>query len=104
MESYQELVKMRILDLIDVKRARPREINTILHDHFGDSSLVGAEIGVWEGKNAREILRTLSIENLYLIDPYLSYDEYNSPMNDEVLQAEETAHDLLPLRQDDLHA
>jgi hypothetical protein len=34
------------------------------------TGLVGAEIGVDEGLNAESILETLSVERLYLIDPY----------------------------------
>jgi len=37
--------------------------------------LVGAEIGVAGGRNARSIFETLSIEKLFLIDPYASYSE-----------------------------
>jgi len=38
--------------------------------------LVGAEIGVLNGENARSILETLDIKNLFLIDPYLDHKEY----------------------------
>lgn len=38
--------------------------------------LVGAEIGVYDGKNALNILRYLSVKKLYLIDPYQNYPEY----------------------------
>lgn len=33
--------------------------------------LVGCEIGVWNGNNARSILNFVPIKKLYLIDPYL---------------------------------
>lgn len=36
-------------------------------------SLVGAEIGVYRGTNALNMLQQLDIEKLYLIDPYKSY-------------------------------
>ena len=38
--------------------------------------LVGAEIGVLNGENALNILQTLSIKKIYLIDPYQVHDEY----------------------------
>jgi len=38
--------------------------------------LVGIEIGVYDGWNSLEILETLPIKKLYLIDPYKSYDDY----------------------------
>ena len=39
--------------------------------------LVGVEIGVWIGENALSILQNTDIEMLYLVDPYIEYDEYN---------------------------
>lgn len=38
--------------------------------------LIGAEIGVFQGFNALNILHHLPIKLLYLIDPYLLYKEY----------------------------
>lgn len=40
------------------------------------TDLVGVEIGVLAGAHALNILQTLSIKKLYLIDPYKVYDEY----------------------------
>ena len=37
--------------------------------------LVGVEIGVWAGSNAINILSTMNIKLLYLIDPYELYDD-----------------------------
>lgn len=39
------------------------------------SSLIGVEIGVNEGENAFNILTTMNIKKLYLIDPYIPYNE-----------------------------
>ncbi len=41
----------------------------------GKKKLVGAEIGVQRGTNAHNILKTLHIKKLYLIDPYRAYTE-----------------------------
>lgn len=38
--------------------------------------LVGVEIGVLNGENAKNILETLDIKKLYLVDPYVVYPEY----------------------------
>jgi len=38
--------------------------------------LVGAEIGVYRGAHAKEMLEKLDIKTLYLIDPWKDYDEY----------------------------
>lgn len=40
------------------------------------NSLVGAEIGVCDGANARDILSNLPVQKIYLIDPYMLYKEY----------------------------
>lgn len=39
--------------------------------------LVGAEVGVYRGQHAREMLSYLSIKKLYLVDPWQRYSEYN---------------------------
>jgi hypothetical protein len=41
----------------------------------GKKKLVGAEIGVQKGNNARNMLKVLHIKKLYLIDPYKPYEE-----------------------------
>ena len=38
--------------------------------------LTGAEIGVYKGDNAKEILDFLNIEHLVLVDPWKGYDDY----------------------------
>ncbi|MHA2066103.1 MAG: hypothetical protein ACXABY_17165 [Candidatus Thorarchaeota archaeon] len=44
-----------------------------LKEHFKGRPVVGAEIGVLNGDHAAELLQTLNIERLYLIDPYAAY-------------------------------
>ena len=39
-------------------------------------TLIGAEVGVYEGKNAQNILNNTSTITLYLIDPYEEYEDY----------------------------
>jgi len=41
---------------------------------LGDN-LVGAEIGVFKGENAKNMLSILNIKKLYLIDPYKAYND-----------------------------
>jgi len=50
-----------------MKRAALRELKD-------KKDLIGAEIGVWRGGNAVEILNGLDVKKLYLIDPYAIYD------------------------------
>jgi len=58
---------------------------TIAH-MYKKVALTGAEIGVWEGEHAVEIMESLPMKLLYLIDPYVRYDEYNQ---DEVKRKRE---------------
>ena len=44
---------------------------------YGNTPLIGAEVGVYEGEHAVEILSRLNIKHLYLIDPYLEYDGWD---------------------------
>jgi len=54
-----------------------RPMDKFLKDYFDDSHrLIGVEIGVASGFHASDMLHHLPIEKLYLIDPYLNYDEY----------------------------
>jgi len=39
--------------------------------------LVGAEVGVWKGDNAADILEHLAPAQLFLVDPYAAYAEYS---------------------------
>ena len=92
---------MRILKLIQDKFVQPRKITfsrivqdklaQITHYHlikgiprfsikrikkmFGNKLLVGAEIGVYTGKHAKNILKILNMKKLYLIDPYEDYED-----------------------------
>ena len=43
----------------------------------GKKGLIGAEIGVQSGVNAKWMLKNLDIEKLYLIDPYEAYPSNN---------------------------
>ena len=64
---------------------------TFLNEHFGYQPLVGAEIGVLKGDHAVELIETLNMELLYLIDPYLPYIDYRDHNRHGVLNALEVA-------------
>lgn len=59
--------------------------------------LVAAEIGVWEGANAEDLLNQLDIDELFLIDPYDAYDEYPERKSEpnKMSEAQKTAHNKL---------
>lgn len=54
----------------------PRAMVVFLTEVFNGRGVVGCEIGVQYGYNARSILQQLNIERLYLIDPYEMYEGY----------------------------
>jgi len=59
------------------KRLFPKGITQTLCEK---KNLIGVEIGVYDGKNALDMLKRLNIKKLYLIDPYTVYeDEYFTP-------------------------
>lgn len=66
----------------------PRPLTMILEEHFrGSENLVGAEIGVARGDNALNILQTLPIQTLYLIDPYAAYrEDERGPLTIDIFQ------------------
>ena len=64
----------------------------------GRPDLVGVEIGVYEGINAKHCLNKLDIKYVFLIDPYMQYEKYapkrlGSKINLE--RAERAAHTIL---------
>ena len=71
-QLYQEFLGLTV----------PRGTIEAVKQKFGKQPLVGAEIGVFRGHHAYNILRTLNVNPLYLIDPYTSYVDffgYNPP-------------------------
>ena len=54
-------------------------------DHF-NHSLIGAEIGVFEGQHAISILNNLRIKRLYLIDPFINYTDYPETFNFDIIK------------------
>ena len=52
-----------------------RKFSELLKDK---KSLVGAEIGVFRGEHAKQLLENLDIKKIYLIDPYKRYPQYKA--------------------------
>ncbi len=67
----------KILYRMNIKLAReyPRPAIKFIKKTFENKELIGAEIGVYTGGNARSMLNTLNIKKLYLIDPYTPYGD-----------------------------
>lgn len=55
--------------------AIPRPAIKVMKEMFNEKSVIGAEIGVDKGVNAKSILKELNIERLYLIDAWINYKE-----------------------------
>ena len=61
-----------------IRQPRSIKVRPMIHfikRYLGFKPLVGIEIGVLYGHNAKSILETLNIKKLYLIDPYLPYTD-----------------------------
>jgi len=54
----------------------PRPMILHIKKLYGTKLLIGVEIGVGECKNALSILKLLNMKMLYLVDPYMPYDDY----------------------------
>ena len=67
--KFFELFNLGVFKLLP--RTSTKEIKRL----FGNKELVGVEIGVYEGKNAKSILDNLNIRKLFLVDPYKSYTD-----------------------------
>ena len=52
-----------------------RPMTKFMVKNYQNKKLIGAEIGVEYGLNAKTMLKLLSIEKLYLIDPYVDQDD-----------------------------
>ena len=55
--------------------------------------LVGAEVGVFKGRHARSLVDHLNLKQLYLIDPFIPYNEVANAAHMEAV--ERHAHDLV---------
>jgi len=55
---------------------KTRPMIKYVRQKFKDKTLIGAEIGVYKGANAKNILFVCPVKKLYLIDPYIYYDNY----------------------------
>ena len=67
-----------------------------IQKHFGDTPIIGAEVGVFTGKHALQILKRLpNLVKLYLVDPYEEYVGYSPPRIKEIVKGPKSAQRLL---------
>ncbi len=65
--SLYSIIKARLKNILGLDL---RPSTKFFKEYFKDKSLVGIEIGVFKGDNAKRLLKNLKINKLYLIDPY----------------------------------
>lgn len=68
---------------IEIRRYFPRGCFSFLYYKMKQNQIIGkdfigAEIGVFEGENAKDIFKFLPIKKLYLIDSYENDESYNN--------------------------
>ena len=87
---FENVVSMRV----------PRGMIRAVKQKFLDQSLIGVEIGVFEGWHAENIIETLNIKTLYLVDPYEAYvDNWDRTSSEDLTKAFGVArHRLAPYR------
>jgi len=59
-------------------RIMTRPSTQYVKDNLGDNLIV-CEVGTFKGFNASNIVRVLNIKEIYLIDPYVAYDDGSGP-------------------------
>lgn len=72
-----------------LKRTMPRPSTLLAKKYFRNKKIHVVEVGVFKGENAENILKNLNVEKIYLIDPYLKYENYNENYKNFVLDEAE---------------
>lgn len=63
---------------------KEKETTIFMKRLFGRKKLVGVEIGVETGWNARNIIKNLNIKKIFLVDPYIVYEEMGNVITGHV--------------------
>jgi len=63
----------------------PRPMIAHMTFNFANKPIIGVEIGVFKGENAENILSTLNIHKLFLVDSYVGYNQYIDVLSKERL-------------------
>jgi len=61
---------------IGLFRIKPRQSLEFAKKYFGRRKITVIEIGTSQGGHALQILQNLNIEKIYLIDPWIEYNDY----------------------------
>ncbi|QYW08130.1 O-methyltransferase [Lokiarchaeota virus WyrdV1] len=71
---YQKILPI-ISNNVKLLSKVPRPSILFMKEYFNQDSVIGAEIGVDKGRNAKSILTELNIDKLYLVDAWFNYKE-----------------------------
>ena len=63
-------------------------------DYFKGKEIVACEVGVYLGEFSTQINKRLNVKKFYLVDPYISYDEYELVDSNGPMKWKENAHRL----------
>jgi len=91
--TINKILRKKGYAIIKLKEGLTRDSTKFAKKYFGNKKLNIAEIGVFEGTNANNLLKELNINKIYLIDPYeiKLWEDYS----DAIINAEKKAHRLL---------
>ncbi|MCL5730044.1 MAG: class I SAM-dependent methyltransferase [Candidatus Pacearchaeota archaeon] len=59
-----------------LRKIRPRPATRFAKDYFKGKPITVIEIGTSRGDHAKQILKNLNVEKIYLIDPWREYEDY----------------------------
>ena len=74
------LIILKLTGFMLVKQF-PKPSIRFAKEYFKNKKIDAIEIGTWEGKNAKDILDNLNINEIYLIDPWIEYEDYREWKN-----------------------
>ncbi len=77
---------------LQIRRNNPREFILFAKEYFKEKEVMGAEVGVQFGVNAKYMFKELNIKKLYAID---SYEGYNDFFDGEVIHHDFSHSELI---------
>lgn len=66
---------------LEIIRTRPKEAIKFAKKYFKNKKVTAVEIGILRGQNSEDILKSLNVKKIYLIDPYAKYSDYEKDEN-----------------------
>ena len=79
--NLARLLNFLTFNKVYIRKAFPRESTELAKEFFKHKPINVMEIGTEAGLNAESIFNTLNVNRFYIVDPYLSYQDYISSEN-----------------------